>query len=530
MVESRWFRRAGPAVAALGGIALIATTTVGRPAAPGRRTCVPGRRGSATRRRGAGIGSIRSSARAPGPASGWSSGVPASAAPERSIWMPSRSRPVRSAARPWSARMTAVVRGSRWSTRPRAAPGRWSTRATSSGRRRSRRMARPSTSSASTGRPAPTSASGDGRSMAGRRPSRVLPPIAADARFGPTWITTFAWDEDGRSLAVQSCGEIACRVRILDTRGGDVRLVADPALGDLVGFDGDRLVAHGACRGLPCPLLSVDVVTGSTLILEPAAGQAVLSRDATGRSVVVHELGTDGEHLRMVGLDGRDPRRFDGDPDGRRLVAGPARSGSDAEHDPGLAPVRPGRTPADRWITPTAAPPRPGRAHRPARRGVAMISRKSARAARLVPAPEPRHRDRDRPSDGGVHKGALTGSVARQRDLPAGRHPRVRLAHRRRATRTDPCRGQRGRGRYRGVARVSRRALRVRRGRDEPDRLRDRHLWRERAGVFHSGRPGRVHDVVPRAWPRFRLGHAQVVPDVHERAERLLRRRDGRAR
>ena len=31
MVESRWFRRAGPAVAALGGIALIATTTVGAP-------------------------------------------------------------------------------------------------------------------------------------------------------------------------------------------------------------------------------------------------------------------------------------------------------------------------------------------------------------------------------------------------------------------------------------------------------------------------------------------------------------------
>ena len=54
-------------------------------------------------------------------------------------------------------------------------------------------------------------------------------------------------------------------------------------------------------------------------------------------------------------------------------------------------------------------------------------------------------------------------------------------------------------------------------GRDEPDRLRDRHLWRERAGVLHAGRPRRVHDVVPRARPGLRLGHAQVVPDVHER-------------
>ena len=188
MVESRWFRRAGPAVAALGGIALIATTTVGAPrGAWTPDVCAGAPRIGDTASRDAGIGSIRSSATAPGPASGWSSGVPASAARERSTLMPSRSRPVRSAARPWSARMTAVVRGSRWSTRPEAAPGRWSPRATSSGPRRSRRMARPSTSSASTGRPAPTSASGDARSMAGQRRLASCPrsrPTPASARRG----------------------------------------------------------------------------------------------------------------------------------------------------------------------------------------------------------------------------------------------------------------------------------------------------------------------------------------------------------
>ncbi len=184
-------------------------------------------------------------------------------------------------------------------------------------------------------------------------PSRVLPPIAADGRFGPTWITTFVWAEDRRSLAVQSCGEIACRVRILDPRDGRLRNVADPALGDVVGFDGDRLVAHGACRGLPCPLLSVDVVTAATLILDPAAGQAVLSRDAEGRSIVVHEVGADGDHLRVVGLDGRGPRLIDGDRDGRRLVPGPARSGGGAEHPPGWLLFGPdGRLPIDGSLRP----------------------------------------------------------------------------------------------------------------------------------------------------------------------------------
>ena len=152
---------------------------------------------------------------------------------------------------------------------------------------------------------------------------------------------------------VQTCALPICRVRILDLRDGGVRLVADPALADLVGLDGDRLVAHGSCRGLPCPLFSVDIVTGSTLTLDPAAGQAVLSRDAEGRTVVVHEDGAGGDHLRVVGLDGRGPQLLDGDPEGRRLVAGPARSGSGAEHAPGWLLFGPdGRLPIDGSLRP----------------------------------------------------------------------------------------------------------------------------------------------------------------------------------
>jgi hypothetical protein len=192
------------------------------------------------------------------------------------------------------------------------------------------------------------------RPLDGSRPaSRVLPPIVADARFGPTWLTDLAWSEDGRSLAVESCGEVACRIRVLDPATGEVRLVSDPTVGDLVGLAGDRLVAHGACRGLPCPLLSLDLRNGTSVVLDHAAGQAVLSRDPAGRPVVVHEVGAAGQTLRMIGLAGQDPDVIQGDPDGRRLVAGPGRSAGAAETLPGWILFGPdGRLPIDGVIRP----------------------------------------------------------------------------------------------------------------------------------------------------------------------------------
>ena len=353
MVESRWFRRAGPAVAALGGIALIATTTVG---APGRA---------------------------------WTpeacAGVPRIGAPASGTWY--RMDPVLDAGTRTGQRLVLGQAGER-STRAldldaesfAAGPfGGTTLVGTDDGRRSrlslvdaARGCAWPLVASTDVIRTATLAADGatlyefrvDRKTRADlgvwRRaldgstaPSRVLPPIATDARFGPTWITDFAWSEDGRSLAVQSCGEIACRVRIFEPHGGGVRLVADPGLGDLVGLDGDRLVAHGACRGLPCPLVSVEVVSGSTLMLDPAAGQAVLSRDSDGRMVVVHEAGAGGDHLRLVGFDGRGSRLLDGDPEGRRLVARPARSGGGAEHAPGWLLFGPdGRLPIDGSLRP----------------------------------------------------------------------------------------------------------------------------------------------------------------------------------
>ena len=68
--------------------------------------------------------------------------------------------------------------------------------------------------------------------------------------------------------------------------------------------------------------------------------------------MVVHEVGA-GKALRMVGLDGHDPHQLPSDPDGRRLVAGAARSGSAAEIAPGWILLGPdGRLPVDGAIPP----------------------------------------------------------------------------------------------------------------------------------------------------------------------------------
>jgi hypothetical protein len=102
---------------------------------------------------------------------------------------------------------------------------------------------------------------------------------------------------------------------------------------------------------------------GSTVVIDHAAGQAVLSRDADGRPVIVHEVGAAGDQLRVVGLDGQDAEPLDGDPDGRRLIAGPARSAGAAEAVPGWVLFGPdGRLPIDGSVGPVLRRVTDGRA------------------------------------------------------------------------------------------------------------------------------------------------------------------------
>ena len=139
-------------------------------------------------------------------------------------------------------------------------------------------------------------------------PRRILPPIAADGRFGRTWSTEFVWSVDGDRVAVQSCGAVACRTRLLDPATGRADLVDDPDLGPIVGLARERLVVYRACRGLPCPLFSVDVASRRRAVVTWAAGRAALTGRG-GAVRIVHEWrdGLGLRHVRSVDPDGGHP-------------------------------------------------------------------------------------------------------------------------------------------------------------------------------------------------------------------------------
>lgn len=134
--------------------------------------------------------------------------------------------------------------------------------------------------------------------------TRVLEPIRPDDRFGRTFSTELSWDLDGDRLAVQSCGEAACRIRVFDPAGGPTRTLADPDLGTVVGLDGEDLVAYAACPGLPCPIFGIDVRTGSRQTLTDVAAASALIATADGPRLVHEVLGEAGVSLRSVALDG----------------------------------------------------------------------------------------------------------------------------------------------------------------------------------------------------------------------------------
>jgi hypothetical protein len=135
-----------------------------------------------------------------------------------------------------------------------------------------------------------------------------LTPIGPDPRFGPTWSTLLGWTVDEDGLVVASCAETACRVRVADPAAAGVRTLADPSVGLVVGVAADRVIAHAACRGLPCPLVSVALESGDTTVLAAAGGTAAVLRSTSGPRVVAETLTSVGPRLLDIAPDGSDPR------------------------------------------------------------------------------------------------------------------------------------------------------------------------------------------------------------------------------
>jgi hypothetical protein len=137
------------------------------------------------------------------------------------------------------------------------------------------------------------------RPAAGGPAERVLEPLAADERFGPTFSTTLSWAEEADALIVQSCGLFRCRSRVLDVVTGTVRTVDDRDQGEVIGAVRGRLIAYAACRGLPCDISSTDIASGQKETLAHAAGLARLVPTDGGASLVHESVGSTG----LVGVD-----------------------------------------------------------------------------------------------------------------------------------------------------------------------------------------------------------------------------------
>jgi hypothetical protein len=179
------------------------------------------------------------------------------------------------------------------------------------------------------------------------RAERILPPIEPDARFGRTWSTEFSWADDG-SLAVESCGEVSCRTRVMDAAWRATATVSDPELGATIGVADGRLVSYLACRGLPCSIVATDLATGRRQTLVAQAGSAVLTSTAAGdRLVHAVDVGG-GPALRSLAIDGSHGIGLGPIPAGFDLLTGASRALAGVASPPGWAVLAPeGRMPRD---------------------------------------------------------------------------------------------------------------------------------------------------------------------------------------
>jgi hypothetical protein len=176
---------------------------------------------------------------------------------------------------------------------------------------------------------------GDG--TAAGSPVRVLPGLATDTAFGPTFTTDLITAPDGR-VVVSSCGLEACRVRVLDPATGRVGRVDHT--GPALGVTGGRLVVRAVCPGQPCPIEAVDLGTVRRSTLVEAAGAAALG-GMTGGDLVYEVPGG-----RVATLEVATGRRTGPLDAGGVPLRGGSTATAGAAAPAGQVPLAPGGRPA----------------------------------------------------------------------------------------------------------------------------------------------------------------------------------------
>lgn len=150
---------------------------------------------------------------------------------------------------------------------------------------------------------------------------RVVGPLAGQPDLGPIWATELRLDADAKTIAVQSCSDLGCLIRLvaLDQPAGAPRIVRGPELGSILGFAGDQVVTWERCAGLPCSLLAWSPSTNAHERLLEHAVAAALTAD--GRYLVAVTDAATGRAFR-VDLRANVSQRIDGVAAGDLPLAG----------------------------------------------------------------------------------------------------------------------------------------------------------------------------------------------------------------
>ncbi|MEP7158742.1 MAG: hypothetical protein ABI797_04900, partial [Chloroflexota bacterium] len=113
--------------------------------------------------------------------------------------------------------------------------------------------------------------------LASGNTTTVVPPLAPNDAFGPTFGTQLAWSVDGAALAVQSCGFAACRTRVLSVGSGAIATFDAPGQGAFIALTDSHLVTFGDCLGLPCAVLSIELANGMRTTLAESASSVTVT-------------------------------------------------------------------------------------------------------------------------------------------------------------------------------------------------------------------------------------------------------------
>ena len=134
---------------------------------------------------------------------------------------------------------------------------------------------------------------------------RVVEPLAPQPDLGAIWATELRLNGDGSALAVQSCSDRGCLVRVVapGAFGKPVAIIRGNAQdsthsqGSIVGFSGDRILTWAFCAGMPCAIQSWTAGAGQPATIVARAVGAGVTRDGRYLLIVTDASG------RAVRLD-----------------------------------------------------------------------------------------------------------------------------------------------------------------------------------------------------------------------------------